>query len=145
MGGKKKIGISFTTTNHKHYLAWFNTADLSNEFELIDLSFEKNNLADIQTCDGFVLTGGVDVDPSFYGGNPLYDNMPNSFQKNRDEFESAIFHYSQLMKLPLLGICRGLQLVNVLTGGKLNQDLGKSQTLDQLEEWIKETPIPYTP
>lgn len=124
MGGKKKIGISFTNTNHKHYLAWFNTADLSNEFELIDLSFENNNLVDIQTCDGYVLTGGVDIHPSFYEGNTLYNNMPSSFQKNRDEFESAIFHYSQLMKLPLLGICRGLQLVNVLTGGKLNQDLG---------------------
>ena len=124
MGAKKKIGISFTTTNHKHYLAWFNTADLSNEFELIDLSFENNNLVDIQTCDGFVLTGGVDIHPSFYEGTTLYNNMPSSFQKNRDEFESAIFHYSQLMKLPLLGICRGLQLVNVLTGGKLNQDLG---------------------
>jgi len=127
MKAKKKIGISFTATNYKHYIEWFNESDLSTDLELVELSFAINNLEDIQTCDGFVLTGGVDVHPCFYGGNPLYDNMPNSFQKNRDEFESAIFHYSQLMKLPLLGICRGLQLVNVLTGGKLNQDLGNEK------------------
>ena len=91
MKAKKKIGISFTATNYKHYIEWFNESDLSNDLELVELSFTINNLEDIQTCDGFVLTGGVDVHPSFYGGNPLYDNMPNSFQKNRDEFESAIF------------------------------------------------------
>ncbi len=124
MSAKKKIGISYTSTNHNNYLAWFNSVDLSNDLEIVDLSFEKNNLIDIQRCDGFVLTGGVDIHPSFYGGEDLYENRPNSFQKNRDEFEAAIFYYSQLMQLPILGICRGLQLVNVLTGGKLNQDLG---------------------
>jgi len=124
MQNKKKIGISFTTTNFRYYLEWFNRSDLSNDIEIVELSFEENNLIDIYQCDGFVLTGGVDVHPSFYNGEMIYENMPNAFQPNRDAFEATIFYYAQTMKLPVLGICRGLQLVNVLMGGKLNQDLG---------------------
>jgi acyl-CoA reductase-like NAD-dependent aldehyde dehydrogenase/gamma-glutamyl-gamma-aminobutyrate hydrolase PuuD len=126
MQHKKKIGLSYTTTNFRYYLEWFNGSDLSNDIEIVVLSFEENNLIDIYQCDGFVLTGGVDVHPSFYNGEMSYENMPNPFQQKRDVFEAIIFSYAQSMKLPVLGICRGLQLVNVLQGGKLNQDLGKA-------------------
>ena len=124
MQNKKKIGISFATTNYRYYVEWFTKSDLSTDIEIVELSFEKNNLHDIHQCDGFVLTGGVDIHPSFYNGESTYQNMPDTFQQKRDAFEAAIFSYAQLMKLPVLGICRGLQLVNVLMGGKLNQDLG---------------------
>ena len=124
MQNKKKIGISFTTTNYRYYVEWFTKSDLSTDIEIVELSFEKNNLHDIHQCDGFVLTGGVDIHPLFYNGELRYQNMPDAFQQNRDLFEAAIFSYAQFMKLPVLGICRGLQLVNVLMGGKLNQDLG---------------------
>jgi acyl-CoA reductase-like NAD-dependent aldehyde dehydrogenase/gamma-glutamyl-gamma-aminobutyrate hydrolase PuuD len=126
MQKKKKIGLSFTTTNYRYYVEWFKESDLSNDIEIVELSFEKNNLIDIHQCDGFILTGGVDIHPSFYCGEMSYENMPNAFQQERDVFEAIIFSYAQLMKLPVLGICRGLQLVNVLLGGKLNQDLGKA-------------------
>ena len=124
MQNKKKIGISFTRTNYKFYLEWFTRSDLSTDIEIVELSFEKNNLADIHQCDGFVLTGGVDIHPSLYNGESSYQNMPDAFQQTRDKFEAILFYYAQTMKLPVLGICRGLQLVNVLMGGKLNQDLG---------------------
>ncbi len=126
MKGKKKIGISFTTTNYRYYLEWFTKSDLSSDIEIVELSFEKNNLHDIHQCDGFVLTGGVDIHPSFYNGESTYQNMPDAFQQKRDAFEATLFYYAQTMKLPVLGICRGLQLVNVLMGGKLNQDLGSA-------------------
>lgn len=136
---KKRIGISFTTTNHKHYWSWFTPEDLQNDVELIELSFQKNNEADIYTCDGFILTGGVDIHPSFYGGQIEYDHKPESFQHDRDHFEENIFKYSQTNNKPLLGLCRGLQLVNVLQGGKLIQDLGvtgnkKHRSKDNLDE-----------
>ena len=120
---KKKIGISFPKTNFKYYWNWFTPEDLQNDIELIKLSFEENNVEDIYKCDGFILTGGVDVDPSFYEGALKYKNRPVVFQPGRDSFEEKIYRYSQEKKLPVLGICRGMQLVNVLEGGKLIQDL----------------------
>lgn len=119
---KKKIGISYTETNFKNYWNWFNNQDME-DAELVELSFVKNNEDDIYKCDGFILTGGVDIDPSFYGGNLEYDNKPDVFETARDLFEEKIYKYSQANNKPLLGICRGLQLVNVLQGGKLIQDL----------------------
>ena len=124
MKAKKKIGLSFTKTNFNNYVNWFNSTDLSNDVELVTLSFEENNNDDISTCSGFILTGGVDVHPSYYDGALNYENRPAEFQKDRDQFEEKIYRYAQQNQLPLLAICRGLQLVNVLEGGKLIQDLG---------------------
>ncbi len=138
---KKKIGISFTTTNFHYYWNWFKPEDLQDELELIELSFEKNNTDDIAGCDGFVLTGGVDVHPSFYKGEASYENSPVSYQPDRDHFEEKIYSYSQLNKLPVLGICRGMQLINVLQGGKLIQDLGNDNARHRKEDTDKEHAI----
>jgi putative glutamine amidotransferase len=124
MKAKKKIGISFTKTNFENYVNWFSPSDLSDDLEIVKLSFMDNNIDEINQCDAFVLTGGVDVDPSYYGGPEIYTNCPAKFQKDRDQFEEKIYRYAQQNQLPLLAICRGLQLVNVLEGGKLIQDLG---------------------
>ncbi|MEJ7684784.1 MAG: gamma-glutamyl-gamma-aminobutyrate hydrolase family protein [Segetibacter sp.] len=126
---KKKIGISYTETNFQNYLNWFNKQDIKDDIELIELSFLKNNTNDIYKCDGFILTGGVDVHPSLYGGNLEYENKPKAFEPERDEFEEKIYKYSQENKKPLLGICRGLQLVNVLQGGQLIQDLDTDRNI----------------
>ena len=126
---KKKIGLSFTATNFTNYQQWFDNEDLGDSFELVTLSFEENNIEEIAQCDGFILTGGIDVHPSFYDGDEQYPNMPNTFQQDRDHFESKIYRHAKQMKLPILGICRGLQLVNILEGGKLIQDLGEKKNL----------------
>jgi putative glutamine amidotransferase len=135
---KKKIGISYTKTLFDNYWNWFTREDLKDDLELIELSFEKNNTEDIYQCDGFLLTGGIDVDPSLYNGKPDYYHSPQSYQVSRDRFEEKIYRYSQLNKLPLLGICRGMQLVNVLQGGKLIQDLDKKNERHKKEESDKE-------
>lgn len=121
---KKRIGISFSRTSFRYYWEWFTREELGDELELVELSFEKNNEEDILGCDGFVLTGGIDIHPSLYNGKTDYPNAPKEFELERDLFEKKIYLYSQQMHLPLLGICRGLQLVNVLNGGNLIQDLG---------------------
>jgi putative glutamine amidotransferase len=126
---KKKIGISFSKTNFSHYWEWFTSEDLKEEFELVELSFQKNNTADIHDCHGFVLTGGIDIEPTLYGGEWEYYHAPDEFQNERDRFEEKIFRHAQSAKVPLLGICRGLQLVNVLQGGKLIQDLGHANEI----------------
>ena len=131
---KKKIGISFTKTNFQNYWDWFTPGDLKDDVELIELNFEKNNSEDIYQCDGFVLTGGVDTHPSFYNGKTVYNNSPSTFQIERDYFEEKIYRYSQSNKLPVLGICRGMQLINVLEGGKLIQDLDNGNERHRKEE-----------
>ena len=135
---KKKIGVSYTEILFKNYWNWFTHEDLKDEFELVELSFEKNNTPDIYKCDGFVLTGGVDVHPSLYKGADTYNNSPELFHLERDVFESKIYHYAQLNKLPVLGICRGMQLINVLEGGKLIQDLDNGNERHKKEQTDKE-------
>ncbi len=71
--------------------------------------------------DGLVLTGGEDVDPAWYNADrsPLLD--PPS--RERDLFELALFAAARQRGVPILGICRGIQLINVALGGTLYQDL----------------------
>ena len=71
--------------------------------------------------DGLVLTGGEDIDPAWYNADrsPLLD--PPS--RERDLFELALFAAARERALPILGICRGIQLINVALGGTLFQDL----------------------
>jgi putative glutamine amidotransferase len=123
---KKKLGISYSEANFQNYWNWFTTDDLGNEIELVELSFRKNNRSDIEKCDGFVLTGGIDVLPAIYGGAEEYPYKPDAFLPERDEFEQLIYDYSQKAKLPVLGICRGMQYINILEGGKVFEDNGEA-------------------
>ena len=138
---KKKIGISYTRTHFDNYWNWITREDMQDDLELVLLSFEKNNTEDIYKCDGFILTGGVDVHPDFYNGKPVYNNSPEIFQPERDAFEEKIYRYSQENKLPVLGICRGMQLINVLEGGKLIQDLDNGNERHKKEASDKEHSI----
>lgn len=138
---KKKIGISYTRTFFQNYWNWFTAEDLGNDFELVELSFVKNNIEDIYKCDGLILTGGIDVHPSLYNGKTDYENTPGIFQPERDQFETKIYLHSQLYKLPILGICRGMQLINVLQGGNLIQDLDNGNARHRKEESDKEHTI----
>ena len=141
----KKIGISFSRTNFHYYWDWFTKDDLQDDVELTELSFEKNNTPDLHLCDAFVLTGGVDIHPSLYNGNNSYPNGPEEFQIERDLFEKKIYEYSQQHGLPVLAICRGMQLVNVLHGGKLLQDLEQSNVFHKKEEEDKIHHIKFAP
>lgn len=71
--------------------------------------------------DGLILTGGLDVQPELYGAerHPLTD----AARPDRDEWELALFRGAEERRMPVLAICRGLQLVNVARGGTLHQHL----------------------
>jgi putative glutamine amidotransferase len=72
-------------------------------------------------ADALLLTGGEDIDPSYYGAQPSPLLQPPS--RERDLFELALFAAARQRELPILGICRGIQLINVGLGGTLYQDL----------------------
>lgn len=80
---------------------------------------EIEHLVDI--CDGILLTGGHDVDPSVYGEEAL--NGTVLCCKARDNMERLVLEEAMQKDKPILGICRGIQLINALLGGTLYQDL----------------------
>ena len=71
---------------------------------------------------GLLLTGGGDVDPALYGETPEPGGSMG-IEPERDEMEMALFRYAIAKDMPTLGICRGMQLINVAMGGRLIQDL----------------------
>jgi putative glutamine amidotransferase len=75
----------------------------------------------ISSIDGLLLTGGGDLRPKHYGQNPHSKLGPTT--RDRDNFEFEAFGLALKDRLPILGICRGLQVLNVAMGGTLYQDL----------------------
>lgn len=72
-----------------------------------------------ERLDGLLFSGGADIEATRYGAaSEAGDDAP---EFERDEFELALFESATARELPILGICRGLQLVNVASGGTLNQ------------------------
>jgi putative glutamine amidotransferase len=71
----------------------------------------------LRGLDGLVLAGGQDVDPTTYGRAPAADG--SWVHRGRDEHELALLAAARSAGLPVLGVCRGLQLANVLMGGDL--------------------------
>jgi putative glutamine amidotransferase len=70
---------------------------------------------------GLLLTGGEDVSPSLYGESP-HDTL-GEVNPSRDAFEVALVTEARARNLPILGICRGIQVMNVAFGGSLVQDV----------------------
>jgi putative glutamine amidotransferase len=75
----------------------------------------------LDLLDGLILAGGADIDPATYGARP----HPQTGQTwaQRDRFELALGTRALERDLPLLGICRGMQMLNVICGGTLDQHL----------------------
>ncbi len=121
---KKRIGISFSETNFDNYIHWFSGQSVGNEVEVMELPVTPDNLQDISSCDGLVLTGGIDIDPRWYGQSTGYPHAPAAYSPDRDKYEIAVFNLAIKNNIPVLGICRGLQLINVACKGTLIQDLG---------------------
>jgi putative glutamine amidotransferase len=73
----------------------------------------------LDRLDALILAGGVDVDPATYGARPHPEVGPT--MPERDRFELALAHRALERDLPLLAICRGMQMLNVARGGTLVQ------------------------
>ncbi|HET9829115.1 MAG TPA: gamma-glutamyl-gamma-aminobutyrate hydrolase family protein [Nocardioidaceae bacterium] len=74
--------------------------------------------------DGLVIAGGADVDPGRYGADP--HPLTVSWRTDRDAWELALLEAAEARELPVLGICRGMQVMAVHSGGTLDQHLPDS-------------------
>lgn len=105
-----------------YYVNWLRGVE---GVEVVELSAEKNNATELENCNGLVLSGGIDVHPSYYNSSKTDYPKAGGFNEERDKFEKEAFDLAQKNQLPVLGICRGLQFINCLMGGTLVQDLGE--------------------
>jgi putative glutamine amidotransferase len=78
--------------------------------------------------DGVLFAGGEDVDPVFYGEEKKYDSVDVNY--DRDQFEMKLLEHALHRRLPIFGICRGAQVINVGFGGTLYQDLAQDAAPD---------------
>ncbi len=118
------IGITDCGT-FSNYTQWILAANP--ETEIVKLSAELKNQDAVGRCFGILLSGGGDVHPRFYGRESEYPNLdPKNIDERRDEFEFEVVRRALDEEKPLLGVCRGLQLVNVYLGGTLVIDLEKA-------------------
>ncbi|MDR1781609.1 MAG: gamma-glutamyl-gamma-aminobutyrate hydrolase family protein [Bacilli bacterium] len=83
-----------------------------------DINLIKNYL---DIIDGLVIIGGEDINPSYY--NEDLDKLSGVIVEERDKFEELLIKEAFNRKIPMLLICRGMQMINALYGGTLYQDL----------------------
>lgn len=101
----------------------------------VELSDPEQAVQDALTCDGLLLPGGGDMDPKFYG----QERIPACGEPNflRDAAEPLLLRAFLAADKPVLGICRGIQVMNAVLGGDLYQDIKPFEHLPHNDHWAK--------
>ncbi|TMC76566.1 MAG: gamma-glutamyl-gamma-aminobutyrate hydrolase family protein [Chloroflexi bacterium] len=118
MSEKPKIGITTSPRRGAEYYVPYRKAVEAAGAEPVELPPGTPALPDL---DGLLLPGGWDVDPAFYG-EPKDDKV-GPIDRELDETELRLFQQAREKEIPVLGICRGQQVINVALGGSLVQHL----------------------
>ncbi len=122
-GRDVKIALSKGSEHkgYEKYEEWLNKID--DDVDCIDLYDLKSKeaLEVLDDCDGLLLTGGPDVHPERYG--KVWDTLRCEIDGRRDTLEFMLIKKALEMKIPILGICRGEQILNVALGGTLIVDI----------------------
>jgi len=119
-----RIAISKASgaNNYEKYGKWLAAA--SSDVLVVDMHGRSPEEAVelLGTCEGLILSGGPDVAPERYG-EPEKRELCGAIDEHRDAVEFALVTAARELSLPVLGICRGAQLLNVAYGGTLTADI----------------------
>lgn len=104
---------------------------------------ERAILDTVHKCDGIILSGGGDIHPLWIGEDP--GGKSGRVDSEKDLFDFRIIYAALRYSIPILGICRGLQMLNVALGGTIYEDLpsqlahtiGHDQSASRYETWHK--------
>jgi len=123
---KPIIGITCSYDWNKGYFrinrAYVTAIERAGGVPIILPSISPDNVREIVgIVDGVLLSGGVDIDPHLYGEKPIH--KMGKIDPDRDLFEIELTKEVLRRELPLLAICRGIQVLNVAAGGTLYQDI----------------------
>ena len=101
-----------------NYVNW-----IENENTIILDAYRISNTDSILAlADGIIITGGEDINPLFYN-DTLNLKVCGNIDYRRDTLEKKLFDYAFENKIPLIGVCRGMQMINVASGGSLYGDI----------------------
>jgi putative glutamine amidotransferase len=112
---QKTIILSKASSN---YIKWIE----NNDVIILDAYTIKNTDSILKIADGIILTGGEDINPLEYN-NTINIKVCGTINFSRDTLERKLFDFAFKNKLPLIGVCRGMQMINVASGGSLYGDI----------------------
>jgi putative glutamine amidotransferase len=110
-------------SREESYRSWIRSGIPDAEVRVLSLA--GNVRDEIERCDAIVLTGGGDVEPKFYGREDAVRDV-REVSEARDQFEFQVIRRALERNVPILGICRGVQVFNVAMGGTLVPDVERA-------------------
>lgn len=131
---KTRLKIAITkasgSENYEKYKKWLHRVEP--EADYIDLSQMEldSALVILEYCHGLLVTGGPDINPELYNKAADLD-LCGKIDHQRDTLELRAIELAAMLKIPVLGICRGMQILNVANGGSLYSDI-KTQFSDSI-------------
>ena len=111
----KTIILSKSSSN---YVEWMENKNII----LLDAYTIKNTDSILELADGIILTGGEDINPLQYN-DTINLSVCEDINYQRDTLERKLFDFAFKNKIPLIGVCRGMQMMNVSSGGTLYGDI----------------------
>jgi len=125
---ERRAGRQYDATPHEYVAAILQSGGLP---LLIPASPPELAAQTVASIDGLLLIGGGDVSPARYGA--VVEKETTGVDSDRDQSELALVAAATRRGTPVLGICRGAQLINVAFGGSLHQHLQASNTVDHTQ------------
>lgn len=112
--------------HYMHYPQWIKRGDSTIETVNLYPMEQDSALATLKSCHALLLSGGPDINPALYR-HPGDTTLCGTADHRRDTLEMALLRQAYNDSMPVLGICRGLQMINIIAGGTLYADIPTQQ------------------